>query len=75
MKNTVITQQRHHAYQVKLVLFVINVVLDRTIATAHGLLLPCPLLMNGLLTLIPKTKLNLASKLEKLQPSPSQTSA
>ena len=75
MKNTVITQQRHHAYQVKLDLFAINVVLGRTTATARGLLLRCLLLMNGLLTLIPKTKLNLASKLEKLQPSPSQTSA
>ena len=60
------TRQRHLAFQAKLVLYVTNVALDLTTATVHGLLLRCLLLMNGLLDLIPKTKLNSAD------PSPYQ---
>ena len=52
----VITPQRHHVFQVWQDLYVINAVLVPIIATALGPVLPCLLLMNGLPTLIPKTR-------------------
>jgi len=58
MKDMVITRQRHHVFQVLLVLYVINVALDLKTAIALGLVLLCLPLANGLLILIPKTKPN-----------------
>ena len=52
----VITQQRHHVFQAWQDLFVTNVALDPITATVLGPVLQCLLLMNGLPTLIPKTK-------------------
>ena len=56
MKDMAIMQQRHHVFQVWQGLYVINVALAPIIATALGPVLPCLLLMNGLPTLIPKTR-------------------
>ena len=56
MKDTVITQQRHHVFQVWQDLFVTNAALDPITAIVLGPVLQCLLLMNGLPTLIPKTK-------------------
>ena len=56
MKDTVITQQRHHVFQAWQDPFVTNVALDPITATVLGPVLQCLLLMNGLPTLIPKTK-------------------
>ena len=70
MKDTVITQQRHHVFQAWQDLFVTNVALDPITATVLGPVLQCLLLMNGLPTLIPKTK----PKTKQITNSTTQTS-
>ena len=73
----VITQQRHHVFQAWPDPFVINVALDLITATVLGPVLQCLLLMNGLPTLIPKTKpKKLTQNSIKTSPknSPTQTS-
>lgn len=66
----VITQQRHHVFQAWLDLFVINAALDPITVTVLGPVLQCLLLMNGLPTLIPKTK---PKKKSKTKSKPIQT--